>query len=75
GFIRKAVGKYSKDDKECTEVLPSYMALMLDKPDKMSFVISGIGHAMGVCLGSGVSVPFKMLKPYIKPQAERYFQR
>ena len=51
------------------------MALMLDKPDKMSFVISGIGHAMGVCLGSGVSVPFKMLKPYIKPQAERYFQR
>ena len=74
-FLSKAVRKYSDDDKECTELLPQYMALMLEQPRKMSFVISGIGHAMGVCLGSGVSVPFKELKPYIKPQAERYFQR
>lgn len=73
-FLSKAVSRYSEDDKECTELLPQYMALMFDKPDKMSFVISGIGHAMGVCLGSGVSVPFKELKPYIKPGAQRYFQ-
>ena len=73
-FLAKAVRKYSKDDKECTELLPQYMALMFDKPDKMSFVISGIGHAMGVCLGSGVSVPFKELAPYIKPGAQRYLQ-
>ncbi|WP_255576235.1 hypothetical protein [Comamonas sp. Y33R10-2] len=73
-FIRKSVGKYSEDDKECTDLLPQYMALMLNKPDKMGFVISGIGHAMGMCLGSGVDIPFKDLKPYIKPGAERYFQ-
>ena len=73
-FLSKSVSRYSEDDKECTELLPQYMALMFDKPDKMSFVISGIGHAMGVCLGSGVSVPFKELKPYIKPGAQRYFQ-
>ncbi|MDR0217232.1 MAG: hypothetical protein LBJ15_24940 [Comamonas sp.] len=73
-FLDKAVRKHSEDDKECTDLLPQYMALMFDKPDKMSFVISGIGHAMGVCLGSGVSVPFKELKPYIKPGAERYLQ-
>ena len=41
---------------------------------KMSFVISGIGHAMGACLGSGVDISFKKLKPYLKPGAERYFQ-
>ena len=73
-FLSKAARKYSNDDKECTELLPQYMALMLNKPDKMSFVISGIGHAMGVCLGSGVSVPFKDLAPYIKPGAQRYLQ-
>ena len=73
-FLSKAVRKYSNDDKECTDFLPQYMALMLNKPDKMSFVISGIGHAMGVCLGSGVSVPFKDLAPYIKPGAQRYLQ-
>lgn len=73
-FLNKAVRKYSDDDKECTELLPQYMALMLDQPRKMSFVISGIGHAMGVCLGSGVSVPFKDLAPYIQPGAQRYLQ-
>jgi hypothetical protein len=31
------------------------MALMFDKPDKMSFVISGIGHAMG-CAWAAASV-------------------
>ena len=40
----------------------------------MSFVISGIGHAMGACLGSGVDISFKKLQPYLKPDAERYFQ-
>lgn len=73
-FINKSVSKYSKDDKECTQELPQFMVLMFNKPDKMSFVISGIGHAMGVCLGSGVDIPFKDLKPFIKPGAEAYFK-
>lgn len=73
-FLNKAVRKYSVDDKGCTELLPQYMALMFDKPDKMSFVISGIGHAMGVCLGSGVAIPFSALKPVLKPGAEAYLK-
>lgn len=75
-FIQKTVASQheSPDDSECNDFLPEYMALMLNKPDKMSFVISGIGHAMGVCLGSGVDISFKKLKSYIKPGAERYFQ-
>ena len=76
GFIQKKLVSQSgpHDDRECNEFLPEYMALMLNKPDKMSFVISGIGHAMGACLGSGVDISFKKLVPYIKPDAERYFQ-
>ena len=76
GFIQKTLVSQSglHNDRECNEFLPEYMALMLNKPDKMSSVISGIGHAMGACLGSGVDVAFKKLKSYLKPGAERYFQ-
>lgn len=76
GFIQKNLVSQSEphDDRECNDFLPEYMALMLNKPDKMSFVISGIGHAMGACLGSGVDISFKKLQPYLKPDAERYFQ-
>ena len=76
GFIQKSLVNQPEphDDRECNDFLPEYMALMLNKPDKMSFVISGIGHAMGACLGSGVNISFKKLQPYLKPDAERYFQ-
>ena len=75
-LIRQAVDKQPepRDDDDCTDLLPQYMAVMLDKPDKVSFVISGIGHAMGVCLGSGVSVPFSQLKPVLAPGAKAYLQ-
>ncbi len=73
-FLDKAARRHAGDDNDCAGLLPQYMAPMFDKPDRMSFVISGIGHAMGVCLGSGVSVPFKDLRPYVRPGAERYLQ-
>lgn len=75
-FIRSSIAAQPepRDERDCTDMLPdAYMALMLSKPETMGFVISGIGHAMGVCLGSGIDIPFKKLQPYIKPGAERYF--
>ena len=64
----------SHDDKDCIDYLPEFQVPMFSRPDKLSFVISGIGHAMGVCLGSGVDIRFKDLKPFIKPGAEAYFK-
>ena len=54
-LIRQAVDQQPepRDDDDCTDLLPQYMAVMLESPDKVRFVISHIGHAMGVCLGSG----------------------
>ncbi len=66
--------KARRDDPECTDLLPQYPAVMLDRPNQVRFVISGIGHAMGVCLGSGVGVPFTQLKPVWAPGAKAYFQ-
>lgn len=73
-FIQKAVVGQSehRDDKDCTEMLPDYMALMFEAPNQLGFVISGIGHARSVCLGSRVSLPFGKLKPMLKPEATRY---
>ncbi|MGE8319193.1 MAG: hypothetical protein ACN6O3_10655 [Comamonas sp.] len=73
-FIRKAVASQPKprDDHECTDLLPNYMALRFEAPGRLGFVISGIGHAGSVCLGSGVSLPFGKLKPILKPEAARY---
>ena len=74
-FIKKATARApDPDDKECTDLLPQYLATMFNSPDKVSFVISGIGHALGVCLGSGVEIRFNDLKPFIKPGAEAYFK-
>lgn len=74
--IRKAAAEQEADEGEsgCAEYLPEFMALMFDRPGKLSFVISGIGHARGVCLGSGVSLSFKALKPLLKPGARAYLQ-
>jgi hypothetical protein len=76
-FIRNSIAAKPdpREGRDCSDILPDeYMALMLDKSGKMRFVISGIGHAMGVCLGSGISIPVKALKPYLKPEAQPYWQ-
>ncbi|MBV8249692.1 MAG: hypothetical protein JO200_14700 [Comamonas sp.] len=58
----------------CTDYLAEFMVPMIETPAAVSFVVSGIGHAMGACLGSGVTIAFKDFRPYIKPGAERYLQ-
>jgi hypothetical protein len=80
GFIEKASSnpKYllntsiDGEDYSCAEVLPEYLALSFAVPDKLSFNVSGIGHAMGVCLGPQLEVPFKKIKPLLKPTAKAY---
>ena len=61
-------------DTECNDVLLEYLDFEFDEPDKISFVISGIGHAMGACLGPRMIIPISALKPILKPGAEAYFQ-
>jgi len=61
-------------DTECNDVLLEYLAIEFDEPDKISFVVSGIGHAMGACLGPRMVIPISALKPILKPGAEAYFQ-
>jgi hypothetical protein len=76
-FIRSSIAAKPdpREGRDCNDILPDeYMALMLDQSGKMRFVVSGIGHAMGVCLGSGISIPTKALKPYLQPEAQRYWQ-
>ena len=75
-FVRKAVDKQTAkdDDTGCAEVLPDYLALVFEKPGQLAFTVSGIGHAMGACLGSGVSLPFSQLKPVLKPEATPYLK-
>ena len=41
---------------------------VVEAPGWLSFVVSGVGHAMGTCLGDGVSLPFSKLKPVLKPE-------
>ncbi|MDB5769138.1 MAG: hypothetical protein JWQ61_3952 [Collimonas fungivorans] len=77
-FISEKVkSKKSRDklnpDIDCTDVLPRYLDFEFDEPDKISFVVSGIGHAMGVCLGPQLVMPIRALKPILKPGAKAYF--
>lgn len=73
-YIQRLVAREQKHRKgdECMDVLPEYMAFELSAPGRLSFVISGIGHAMGACLGDGVDTSFAKLGPYLKPAAKRY---
>ncbi|MEN5180945.1 hypothetical protein ABE501_14320 [Comamonas testosteroni] len=73
-FIRKAVTsrREPRDDDDCTDMLPDFMALMFEAPGKLGFVVSRIGHARSVCLGRGVSLSFGKLKSILKPEATRY---
>jgi hypothetical protein len=59
-------------ENSCAEVFPSYLALSFTAPNTLSFNVSGIGHAMGVCLGPQIEVPFKNLKPLLKSGAKAY---
>ncbi|KVQ31268.1 hypothetical protein [Burkholderia cepacia] len=56
----------------CADVFPEYLAFELDAPGKLSFVVSGIGHAMGACLGPQLDVPFASLAPILRPGGARY---
>ena len=64
----------SDSDTDCNDVLLEYLDFEFDEPDKISFVVSGIGHAMGVCLGPRMIIPIRALKPILKPGAEAYFR-
>jgi hypothetical protein len=59
-------------ENSCADVFPSYLALSFTAPNMLSFNVSGIGHAMGVCLGPQIEVPFKDLKPLLKLGAKAY---
>lgn len=60
------------DSLSCADVFPQYLAFELDAPGKLSFVVSGIGHAMGACLGPQLDAPFAALKPILRPGGARY---
>lgn len=63
----------SDTDTDCGDVLLEYLDFEFDEPDKISFVVSGIGHAMGVCLGPQLVMPIHALKPILKAGAKAYF--
>ena len=58
--------------KECSDLWPSYLALGTQAPGVLTLSVSGVGHAMGVCLGTHASVPFKDLTPYLAPGGQAY---
>lgn len=60
------------DSLSCADVFPQYLAFELDAPGKLSFVVSGIGHAMGACLGPQLDAPFAALAPILRPGGARY---
>ncbi|HDR9485238.1 TPA: hypothetical protein QDC20_001700 [Burkholderia aenigmatica] len=60
------------DSMACADVFPQYLAFEFDAPGKLSFVVSGIGHAMGACLGPQLDAPFAALAPILKPGGSRY---
>lgn len=60
------------DDLDCTTVWPQYLALHFAGPDRLIFAVSGVGHAMGVCLGPHMAVPFSDLRPLLRAGAADY---
>jgi len=56
----------------CADVWPSFLALGAQAPGMLSLSVSGVGHAMGGCLGPHAAVPFADLAPYLKPGGEAY---
>ncbi|WP_321859982.1 hypothetical protein [Burkholderia cenocepacia] len=60
------------DSLSCADVFPQYLAFELDAPGKLSFVVSGIPHAAGACLGPQLDAPFAALAPVLRPGGARY---
>ncbi|MGS0896117.1 hypothetical protein ACVBGC_26830 [Burkholderia stagnalis] len=60
------------DSFSCADTLPEYLAFEFDAPGKLSFSVSGIGHALGACLGPQLDASFAALAPILKPGAARY---
>lgn len=56
----------------CSDFWPDYLALGVAAPGEISLSISGIGHALGVCLGTHATVPFNDLTPYLEPGGAVY---
>lgn len=56
----------------CADLWPGYLALGAESPGMLSLSVSGVGHAMGVCLGTHAAVPFEDLAPYLKPGGQAY---
>lgn len=82
-FVQRQTGRQARRDKTvvgraktdldgCEDIWPEYLYLHFQSPDRLAFDISGIGHAMGVCLGTHLTVPFALLRPLLKPGASRY---
>ncbi|MBN3853097.1 hypothetical protein G3N59_06890 [Paraburkholderia sp. Ac-20340] len=68
----KVKGSDSDEDLDCADELPEYLAYALYAPNTLGFVVSGIGHALGACLGPQVKVTFDRLTPVLQPDAARY---
>ncbi len=67
--------KVAADDdslEDCSDLWPSYLALSIASPGELVLSVSGIGHAMGVCLGPHASLPFKALQPHLKSGGQAY---
>ncbi|MCA8000676.1 hypothetical protein [Burkholderia metallica] len=60
------------DSIACADVFPQYLAFEFDVPGKLSFSVSGIGHAMGARLGPQLDASFAALAPVLKPGGSRY---
>ena len=77
-FVREALQRKGvdpgSDDFGCTDEWPQYLYLHVLAPDRLSFDISGVGHALGVCLGSHLTLSFTELEPILKPDSARYLQ-
>lgn len=69
---RSQRGRQDVDREGCSDVWPEFLALGAQAPGALSLSVSGVGHAMGVCLGTYAAVPFKDLEPYLAPGGRAY---
>ena len=60
------------EETDCSDIWPEYLYLHFTAPDRLSFVVSGIGHASGVCLGPHFILRFRDLRDILKPESARY---
>ena len=70
--LRHNPNRVRPDDTECTDTFPNHLHLHFTAPDKLSFVVSGVGHALGYCLGPYFTLRFRDLHDILKPESARY---